>query len=405
MKVVHLSTYDSGGAANSAVRLHQGLLRAGIESSFVVLHKTRNEPGIFLHPSPESSLVQKILNRLGFPQTQQQKNQHVRRNKAILGEPFTSPVTGIDVLQHPLLKQADIINLHWVGDFVDIPDFFSRCDKPVVWTLHDMNAFMGGFHYKIDRDHHTSDLLEWDERYRMIRKKALENFDRLQIVAPSKWLVNESRSSDVLGRFPHHHIPYGLDTSVFKFYPGNELRSRFGWNDSDIVITFISDVLNLHRKGLDLLMEASGLLSGDSSFRFLAIGGYNNGIGQFQTVGRIDDPVELAKIYSQSDLVVVPSREDNLPNVMLEALACGTPVAGFRVGGLPDLLNDKGMGLMAEKINGESLADVMRYFSVHRDEFPRKSIREKFLNRYTLAHQAGAYLELYENMVKNRNSI
>src|SRR5690606_4080266 len=119
--------------------------------------------------------------------------------------------------------EADIINLHWTAGFLDWPSFFSKIKKPVVWTLHDQNAFLGGEHYRerfygmdekgvpIPRSYSRSETDE-ENRLAQIKRECLAGASNLTVVTPSKWMFDESRKSPLLKRFQHHHIPYGLPT-------------------------------------------------------------------------------------------------------------------------------------------------------------------------------------------------
>ena len=150
MKIVHISTSDKGGAGIAALRLHKGLLQQNVDSSFLSLFgsgtgETNSEFNI--NPSVQLSNLQKIKRKFGLPVTQVERN--LRMLKGIKGdyEIFSFPFSDFQIEQHPLVQSADIINLHWVAGLINYPSFFKFIKKPVVWTLHDMNPFMGGFHY------------------------------------------------------------------------------------------------------------------------------------------------------------------------------------------------------------------------------------------------------------------
>jgi hypothetical protein len=155
VKVLHISTYRTGGAGIAAFRLHKGLLDIGVESEFLYLghetacnlKKTSPHPPQPLYRRFVSKVLPKASRRLSESRvTTIGIEEHAKGNY----EAFTSPITDFDITQFPAYKAADIVHLHWVADFLDYPSFFSKNVKPVVWTLHDMNPLQGGFHYLDD---------------------------------------------------------------------------------------------------------------------------------------------------------------------------------------------------------------------------------------------------------------
>lgn len=400
MKIVHISTYDVGGAANAALRLHFGLLNLGHDSKFLVLKKKTNIPSVFESVVKTSNLMQKILHYLGFPQTQAQKNYKLTQGKTFIGEPFSSPVTGIDLIDNELVKDADVINLHWVGDFLDIPSFFDKINKPVIWTLHDMNPFMGGFHYQGDLMRNTTDLIAYEKKYKALKQEVFSKRNNITVVAPSKWLCEESKKSDLLKKFNHYHIPYGIDTSVFKYEQSKDIRKQFDWPDNAIILSFISDNLKCYRKGFDFIIKAVYELGKNSNIKFLAIGESAIDSENIHCLGKISDNKELAKIYSQSDAILLSSREDNLPNVLLESLACGTPVLSFKTGGMMDLLSDPKLGVMAGEMTEDGFLTAIRDFIKNKQSFNREDIIRVIESGYLLSNQAKSYLGVYNEVLK-----
>ena len=77
--------------------------------------------------------------------------------------------------------------------------------------------------------------------------------------------------------------------------------------------------------------------------------------------GRFHDDVSLALAYAAADVVVVPSRMDNLPQSATEAIACGTPVVAFDQGGMADVIAHQQSGWLAEPFDPEALAQGIRW--------------------------------------------
>ena len=149
-KVVHLSTYDvAGGAARAAYRLHDGLRRAGVDSSMFVREAPTSD-GSVIRFEPATTFCKRAERRI--------RREHIERKlrpaiptDSHKVEPFRTDRSeyGTDILSK--LPPYDILNLHWIADFVDYPSFFGAFSKNtrIVWTLHDMNAFTGGCHYDL----------------------------------------------------------------------------------------------------------------------------------------------------------------------------------------------------------------------------------------------------------------
>jgi hypothetical protein len=145
-------------------------------------------------------------------------------------EPFADDRTPIATEVVDQCPDAHILNLHWIANFVDLGTFFDWVDVPVVWTLHDMNAFTGGCHYNVGCDRYKSNcgacpqIGSDDDRdlSRAIWQRKSDTYQsaidegQLQIVAPSRWLADEARQSSLFDNVPVHVIPYGLDTTTFQ---------------------------------------------------------------------------------------------------------------------------------------------------------------------------------------------
>lgn len=406
MKVVHLSTYDRGGAGVAAYNLHLSLLSKGVDSTFLILYHSNyvavNTKKI---KSPKSNIVQKVLNYFGFPQTLQQINYRLVKNKTTLGAPFTFPITGIDVTIEKLIQEADIINLHWVADFIDWSTFFKNITKPIVWTLHDMNPFMGGFHYTIDLKQNKTSLRLLELEILREKKKFIKLTQNLTIVSPSKWLMDLSLKSDMFSTYKHYHIFNSINLDDFKLRDTMILREKYFLPKDKIIFTFVSEDVKNYRKGFDLLMDVVKELSKNENILFCAIGKFDNRntLSNIKYFGKINDYKILSDIYSLSNAVILPSREDNLPNVMLEAMACGTPVISFKTGGMLDVIKDGFNGVFAEEITNISLLNAVQSFVDSHNNFDRLLIREFCHNTFSFKQQAESYMNLYNDILKNEH--
>lgn len=401
MKILHIARSDGWGAGTAAVRLHQGLMKIGVDSTFLCFNKVTDIKNVIRYQN-KVSLFDKLLHKSGVKLYQWKTNERKLNGINDVFEAFTFSKTGFDIPLN-LIEEADIINLHWISNFVDYLSFFKKINKPLVWTLHDMNSFLGGFHYMNDAINATGRLKEMDLKENAIKDAALESIDNLTIVSPSKWLLQYSAASKRLKRFPHRHIPYGLDVDTFKYIPQNGIRKSYRIPDDAKLILFISeDVLNI-RKGFSMLKEAASKINREYKNVVFGIVGEHNEMKteeKFVCFGKIRDNAMLAKIFSSADAFVIPSREDNFPNVMLESIACGTPVISFSNGGMAEVIRDNENGLLLHSIQSSALYNGIKDFIETNHFFDRSKIATMAREKYRLEIQAEKYLSLYKEILK-----
>lgn len=413
MKILMVNTSDKGGAANSCLRLHKGLIIRNIESKILLKYKFKNHFNTFAFYTKrtKSILLQKLLNKLKrklFKLTSDTEKFLVSRNPQL--EMFSFPSSDTNIINTNLYREADIINLHWVANFVDFETFFEKNTKPVIWTLHDMNAFTGGEHYQeeymgIDNSGHPKrrQVGEYEKRVSAknlsLKMEALKNIKNLTIVAPSLWLVNEAKKSKLFQNREVLHIPYGIDKKNFAPRDKSFARDLLGIPKDKKVILFVAESINNSRKGFIYLREAFKKLS-IPDVTLCAIGSTNGELTQevdnLIDLGSIDDERLMSVAYSSADVFVIPSLMDNLPNTVLESLMCGTPVIGFPVGGITDMIKSGINGYLAEDISVDSLLDTLVDFLHGKDTFDRDLIRENAVLEYDLDIQASKYESLFK---------
>ena len=315
--------------------------------------------------------------------------------------------------------EADLIQLHWVASFVDYGTFFRLVSKsiPLVWTLHDMNPFTGGCHYDTGCGRFAEQCgvcpqlgsRKQNDLSRQIwqRKRKAFGFlptNRLHIVTPSKWLGEQLCQSSLLSRFPRSVIPNGLDTEVFQPRNRRVMREALGISIHARVVLFVADGANDPRKGFKFLASALEDSESHSEIVLLTLGqGKPVKFSKFPHVHvqTIQDDRLLSFIYSCADVFVAPSLQDNLPNTVLESMACGTPVVGFLAGGIPDAIHDGKTGLLAAVGNVEDLRRAVLELlkQDQRREEISQNCRRLVLEEYRLETQASRYLNLYRELI------
>ena len=424
LKVVHLCTYDFGGAGTAAYRLHKGLQSAGITSTMLVLEKKTKDPSIkVLVDSPSGKYV--ASSDICINKSPVLARQNLRWHKLLSSYPkrptglelFTDAVSDVRLDSIKEIQDADIINLHWVAGMLDYPGApLTLGEKPIVWTLHDMNPFTGGCHYAGDCINYktscgacpqlascdTDDLSQqiWNCKYDTYKSL------RINIVTPSRWLAECASASTLFSTFHVDVIPNGLPADVFKPYSKAEIRKILNIpQDAKVVLFGAQSILN-QRKGFEYLLAAMNnfsLKSENENVIFALFGDFPEAVEikskyQVCSLGTITDENNLAKIYSMADVFVISSLEDNLPNTVIEAMACGLPVVGFDVGGIPDMIEHKKTGYLVRPKDVRGLIEGISWIiSSHNNgaNFSRQC-REKALKEFSLEGQAEAYIKLYK---------
>jgi glycosyltransferase involved in cell wall biosynthesis len=401
MKIVHLSTYDTGGAGIAAIRLHHALLEQGLDSSFFSLYQNNKKVANAIVQAPvKTSFVAKVLNHLGFPTTQAQKNWQKTKHLKGQFEMLSFPETDYRPELNAVVAAADIIHLHFVSNFINYPTFFKAIKKPIVWTLHDMNPFMGCFHYENDAQQNKA-FERVNQTFQEEKRTVMQSIENLHIVTPSDWLLKLSQKSEVLGKFKHTRIYNGLDGAVFKPMPTLEVRQSLNLPEDKIIFLFVAENVLNKRKGFSLLLEAIQEISKTHpNVLFLALGKNPRPEANLpiQFLGHISDESALAKIYNAANAFILPSLEDNLPNTMVESLMCGTPVISFKTGGMQDEIITGMNGILIAEIGSSNLSKAIQQFITHPFQFNASEISENARNKYEANLQVKKHIELYRSL-------
>jgi len=405
MKVLHITCFDNGGAGIAAVRLHKALLNHGVESKVLVLQKRTSGPEIYQMEKKNKyvKLFQRVLKKLGFPQTLEDYNDNLYKSFPGNFEYFSFAQTSYsNLVNHPLVQECDVINLHWIANFLDYKSFFKYVSKPIVWTQHDMSAFQGGFHYKEDDVRNAKILSEVNNEQYQCKLKAISGLPKadMHVVSPSKWMMSEASSSEILGRFEHHHIPNGIDPNVFYLKGLRALKEKFGFKRDKITVLLVSETVTSRRKGFDFIKKLVQDPFLADICEFVAVGKANNAdrIPGIKYMGSISSEIKISEIYGAADIYLLGSREDNLPNVLLESLASGTPVVAFAVGGMKDLVIDGFNGFLSKELSTEGLRGALLTCIRMLQTLHRRDISNHATSNYNLDVQAKSYIDVYKKL-------
>jgi len=399
VKVVHINTHDSGGAATAAYRLHEGLLAAGIQSRFLVLYNSgAHHDTVTFKPKARHFLFRKLKNRLLASEPSPSSI-----DPRI--EIFTKPETVYDVLFDPCVLEADILHLHWVANFIDYQTFFYRNHKPVIWTFHDKNPFCGGFHYDMDRVYSSPRLQQLDKEYESIKLEAMAG-KKFTAISPSAWLAGEVARSPFRKIFAETPvIPYGLDHTIFKQVERTEARQVLGITHTKPLLLMVAANLKTPRKGFDIVLD---VMRGPMASRveFAVVGEWTapTDLSHVYQAGLIADPVKMNLFYNAADALLLSSREDNLPNVMIESLMRGTPVLGFDVGGVKEVVQATTNGLLTSEHSAHGLTKLIEAF-LTRNLFDREKIRSEALAKFSMAVQVREVTKLYTKVINSNHGV
>ncbi|MHA8109522.1 glycosyltransferase [Aquirufa sp. A-Brett2-W8] len=393
LHIVLLSYHDSnGGAGIAAGRLQVALENAGHQVDYIVREKasssnaTKFGNGII-------SWLKFIAERLFFLRFEKDKSIRFLFNPGVFGS---------DISSHPIIKKADIVHLHWVNfGFLSVDDIASltRLNKPIFWTLHDMWAFTGGCHHSGDCDHFQQSCGDCkfvknpnpnDFSHRMWEAKK-QGFasKNLHIITCSDWLGNRAKQSSILGDHDIQTIPNAIDTDFF-----SPTANSLGLDSSKKYILFVAMRVNAPAKGFHLLKEALQFIDSATTELLLVGGEMTEDLPlRSHSFGQVTDPAIMRDIYAAADVFVTPSLEENLPNTIMEAMACGTACVGFEVGGIPEMIEHKKTGYVAQAFDPADLAKGINW-CLESTTAGAKS-RERAVNLYNQKIIAQQHLAYY----------
>lgn len=327
---------------------------------------------------------------------------------------------GSDITRLPEFKEADIIHLHWINQgmlSLKVIRKILRSGKPVVWTMHDIWPATAICHLTLECKNYKTmcrkcrllpghggknDLAAKTWR----RKQQMLQGENILYVACSKWLAGEAKASALLQGQKITNIPNPIDTRVFHTKDKVEARRLLGLPEGQKLILFASQRVTNRNKGMDYLVEACRLLAERhpelrQELAVAMLGGQADEVtGQLPfmayPLGYLSDTSTIVNVYNAVDIFVLPSLSENLPNTIMEAMACGVPCVGFNVGGIPEEIDHKKNGYVANYRDAEDLACGLQWVLCEADyEALSGSAQRKVAQNYSLSAVAMRYTEVY----------
>ncbi len=406
IKVVQIQ-YSTGSGARSAWRLQQAFINAGIQSHIVSLEEEHPAKTGISYLGRKQKLVARLNMRL-----QARKNKMAEKKFGLFS------ITGYtnNIAQHPEIVQADYIYVHWVmNGFLNITSFeqLAKLGKPVIFVLHDMWNITGGCHYSFECTNYItnscSNCQVFPTSHAAIaskgfaKKQQLYNrFNNLYFVSPSIWLQQCAKKSLLAKSKPVFYIPNVLDTDIFKPCDKKTARLILNLPENDIIIAFGAVSVSSPYKGWTYLAQALQLLKMQNlagNITVLVFGsGYNKEMDDaipFSTrfMGYLGDEYSTALVYNAANVFVVPSLADNQPTIVQESLSCGTPVVGFNTGGIPDMIEHKTNGYLAEYKNAADITEGVKYCLKH-------NVKGQMLQHFKTHVTVQKHLDLFEFIKK-----
>ncbi len=374
-KVVHIQ-YSIDSAGRAAIRLQHAFNNVDVQSCIVSLQHSMHGNTSIKYLGPNARLISRVEDKIQAYLTKKCNKQ--------LGT-FSYPVLGNNVARLEEVKNADIIYIHWalkgLLNFRSVKQIASL-NKPVIIFLHDMWNITGGCHHSFTCEKYKTEGCNDCPMFPAVKKNDLSakefrkkmqlysKYNNLYFVSPSKWLYNCAKESLLTKNKPVFYIPNLIDNIIFKPADKTVARQILNIDVTETIIAFGAVSVNSPYKGWVYLQKALELLKQDDTIKNISVlifgSGYDKDIAAsipFKTkfMGFLQDEYSTALVYNAADVFIVPSLADNLPTTVQESLSCGTPVVGFQVGGIPDMISHKKNGYLAKYKDSGDIAEGIKF--------------------------------------------
>ncbi|NJD54803.1 MAG: glycosyltransferase [Nitrospirae bacterium] len=424
MNILHLQTYDIGGAYMAASRLHRHLTAAGLNSRLMVhAQLCRGSDVISCHPQNIFHLLKNKVKFAAGPDgsTARSNPDYVFRDAE------HAAVRDIGPLFRRVPFRPDIIVAHWISNFLSAEHLYHISDHyraPVVWHLLDMAPLTGGCHYAWDCTGYTAQCGSCPALYSPAaddlshsiwsRKREFIRSMNITLVPATARLAEQAGRASLFSGKKIEKILLGVDPDTFRPAARELPRTSFGLPLDRKIIFFGAQSLKSRRKGLSYLVEALNILLDRPDVKgeeiMLITAGHERDVRESlgrrlacRHLGFLGDDRSLAAAYQAADLFVCPSIEDSGPMMINEAIMCGTPVVSFDMGVARDLVHTGKTGYRAELKNSADLAHGMaNILKLSRAEAADMSAccRQTGLDHCHPGIQAGAFHSLFGSLTK-----
>lgn len=417
MNILIVNTSENaGGAAMAANRLMCALNKNGEHATMLVRDKETDNPNVVALKNKWLQRWRFLFERLYIYIRCSLSRKHL----------FDIDVAnmGVDITSLKVFKEADVIHLHWINQGMLSLDGIRKIlnsGKPVVWTMHDIwpatalchithncNSFKSvcrNCSY-MDKNAGKTDLAYtiWQRKKRMLQGQ------HLHFVACSRWLAGEARKSALLSGQTIASIPNPIDTNQFCRSSAENARKRIGLPQEKRVILFVAQRATNVNKGMSYLIDACKMLAQQypdmvDNTCVAILGGHADEVMveipfPAYPLGYTSDTARIIDVYNACDVFVLPSLSENLPNTIMEAMACGVPCIGFNVGGIPEMIDHQKNGYVARFRDAADLAKGIHWVLFNSDyNVLSNYARRKTINNYSQQAVALRYVELYNHAI------
>ena len=407
MRILIVNTSErTGGAAVAANRLMKALNNNGVKAKMLVRDKETESLTVVALPHSSRLRWYFLCERLVIFFRLHFSRQHL----------FEVDIAnaGFDITKLPEFQEADVIHLHWINQgMLSLKGIqkILQSGKPVVWTMHDIWPATALCHVTLGCQHftgpcgncrllpgsgssHDFSTTVWQ------RKQKILADENVYFVACSHWLESEAKRSALLKGQKITSIPNPIDTRIYKRGDKKEARQRLGLPIDKKLILFASQRVTNVNKGMDYLIEACRQLQMADAAVVILGGHAEEVVSQLSLeaypLGYVNEEQRIVDVYHAVDVFVLPSLSENLPNTIMEAMACGIPCVGFKVGGIPEEIDHRRNGYVAEYRSAEDLARGIRWILTEADyEELCKNAVHKVMQNYSQQSVALKYLDVY----------
>ena len=410
MKILIVNTSDiDGGAARAAYRLHKALLESEINSEMLVLSKSSDDFTVNTFLNKKQKIFNKLRPALDSIPIR------MYNNKTLFSAAW---LPSSDIVKKINSLNPDIVHLHWINaGMIKIEDL-AKIKAPIVWSLHDMWAFTGGCHYDelcgAYKDKCGECVVLASNRNKDIsrrvfnrKQKTYSKIKNMTIVGLSNWLKTCAKDSTLFQDKKIVNLPNPIDSKVFQAF--DKLKARELWGlpkNKKLVLFGAMGATSDYRKGFNELSDAFKHIDRDD-IEFVVFGAsaplHSPDIGcKTNYIGRLSDDVSLVTLYSAIDVMIVPSKQENLSNAIMESLACATPVIGFDIGGNSDLIEHKNNGYLAQAFDSVDMANGIEWvLDNEKYDVLCFNARDKVMREFDSKVVAKKYIKLYQEILND----
>ena len=416
MRILIVNTSEkTGGAAVASNRLMNALNNNGVKAKMLVRDKVSSRNTVV-------GLRCSLLQKWHFLWERWCVFWHLHFSRKHLFEVDIAN-TGTDITTLPEFKEADVIHLEWINQGMlslnDIRKIIAK-GKAVVWTMHDLwpaaavchyahmcSSFKTGCHYcrLLPGGGSANDL---SKRVWKCKETVYRN-SNIHFVACSRWLEQQAQQSKLLQGMQITSIPNSIDTNIY--HPSDKQDARLSAGlpaGGRRIILFVSQRVTDERKGMVYFIEAIERLVAlypvmKEKLAVAVLGRHAEDIADklplpVYPLGYVNDEKKIVSVYNSADVFVLPSLEDNLPNTIMEAMACGVPCVGFDVGGIPEMIDHEINGYVARFKDSDDLMRGIRWVLDPNTDYALLSHRaiRKVTSAYSERSVALKYIEVYD---------